>query len=1047
MAVLAHSHDFESNGIYYVITSSTDKTVAVSYQGNSADSYTNEYSGSIVIPETVDYNEVTYAVTSIKEAAFANCAELASVGVPNSVISIGRDAFSGTAWYNNQPDGVVYAGKVAYRYKGSMSKNTTIKLQDGTVSISYGAFSACSDRANLVSIEIPNSVSSIGESAFSGCTGLTSIVLSSNMKTIENYTFDGCSSLESVTIPEGIETIGTATFRGCSHLSSLNFPNSLLQIGYEAFNGCSKLSQLDLGSGVTTIAGNAFNGCQQLKSVDFPSSLKSIGERAFCGTGLTSVTIPNNVTDIDQGAFMNCSSLKTAVLPDNMRDIPKSLLSGCTSLTSVQFPENVKTIGDYTFSGCTALTTMEIPEGITTIGQYAFSGCTGLTSIKISNSVDEIWNSAFGGCTSLTSIALPNGLTVIRDGVFSGCKGLTSIDIPSSVTMISSEAFAGCTGLTEFEIPSQITTFGRAVFSGCTGLTSIVLPQGCTAITEEMFSGCTKLSSVTLPKSIQDIGRWAFSGCGSLQSVNFPEEVNYIRDGAFSGCGLKSVSLPNSLLYIGDNAFQSCSGLTSVTIPKSASTIGYNVFIGCSSLETISCNIETPTTSTRAGFDQSVYKTAALYVPNGTREKYLALEGWKNFVRIKDVQPSTDNTLAISNAETYAGRQIVLPIEMNNTANITAFQFDLYLPDGVTIAKDDDSEYMIDLSNRATKSHSLSFSQQADGAMRLVCTSMSSATFKENSGSIVNITLDVASDMKKGDYDIKIKDIELSDGTLYNSLDIKATLTVKTFTPGDVDGTGTVSVNDAVCVINYILGKPAENFIEPAADLDGNGEITVNDVVILINQYILGEGNSQNSLDINLMQEVAADDDYLYIKEENLSNMVPGETREIEVFMNTSRTDIQGLQCDIYLPDGMEFVPEEDGGDLYYADKGGRAAKSHSVASQLMADGFVRVVETSTSGAKFKDNDQAVFYFKMKAKEDIAAGNYEIKLANMELSYGGTPINPSDRTSSVTINTDASGINGINAKSVGAFVGKLIKDNKIIIMKNGKKHTVSGQGM
>ena len=134
------------------------------------------------------------------------------------------------------------------------------------------------------------------------------------------------------------------------------------------------------------------------------------------------------------------------------------------------------------------------------------------------------------------------------------------------------------------------------------------------------------------------------------------------------------------------------------------------------------------------------------------------------------------------------------------------------------------------------------------------------------------------------------------------------------------------------------------------------------------------------------------------------------------------------------------------GDEKYYADKGGRAAKSHSVAAKLRADGSLGVVETSTSGAKFKDNDQAVFYFTVKAKEDMVAGNYEIKLANMELSYGGTPINPSDRTAKVVI-TDPSAINGVNAKDAESFVGKIIKDNKIIIMKNGKKHSVSGQGM
>ena len=369
-------------------------------------------------------------------------------------------------------------------------------------------------------------------------------------------------------------------------------------------------------------------------------------------------------------------------------------------------------------------------------------------------------------------------------------------------------------------------------------------------------------------------------------------------------------------------------------------------------------------------------------------------------------EPSSDNALAISNAETYAGKQIVLPIDMNNVASIKAFQFDLYLPEGVTIAKDEDEEELIELTTRAAKSHTIAYSNRPDGAIRMICTSMSGATFKGNEGTIVNVTLDVAPSMTDGDYDIEVKNIELSDGTPYNPADIKATLTVKTYTPGDVDGTGTVSVNDAVCVINYILGSPAEDFIEPAADLDGNGVITVNDVVILINDYILG-GNSQNSLDLAFLEDVTADDDYLFI---NDITMKAGETTEVEVFMNTSRTDIQGLQCDIYLPDGMEFVPEEDGDEKYYADKGGRAAKSHSVAAQLMADGSVRVVETSTSGAKFKANELAVFYFTVRATANTAYGQ-GIRLCNMELSYGGTPINPEDRTFDVKVKAGTVSLN------------------------------------
>ena len=208
---VATAHDFEVGGIYYNITNNTNKTVEVTYGGDSHYSY-DEYTGSVVIPKTVTYNGTTYSVTSIGNHAFAfcdwltsietpnsvtsigsqaffectrlksvtigdgvtsigygafeYCSGLKSIEIPNSVKSIGDEAFSGTAWYKNQPDGVVYAGKVLYKYKGTMPSNTSITIMDGTLGIADGSFSNCT---GLTSITIPNSVTSIGKYAFYKC--------------------------------------------------------------------------------------------------------------------------------------------------------------------------------------------------------------------------------------------------------------------------------------------------------------------------------------------------------------------------------------------------------------------------------------------------------------------------------------------------------------------------------------------------------------------------------------------------------------------------------------------------------------------------------------------------------------------------------------------------------------------------------------------------------------------------------------------------------------------------------------------------------------
>ena len=593
---------------------------------------------SITLPE---------GLTSIERYAFFGCTSLASINIPSSVTSIGGVAFSETAWYNGQPDGLVYLGKWAYKYKGEMPLNTSMSLLEGTLGIADGAFEKCT---GLTSITLPDGLTSIGGQAFFGCTGLTSITLPEGFTSIGGGAFSGCTNLTSIVVDGNnptydsrdncnaiVETSTNTLIIGCK---TTIIPESVMSIGRGAFYGCSGLTSISLPDGLSSIGDDAFSRCSGLTSITLPDGLSSIGNSVFqdCSS-LASIMFPVGLTSIGNSAFSNCSGLTSITLPEGLTSIEGYAFSGCTGLTSITIPEGIKTINDTTFSGCSSLTSITLPDGLTSIGNSAFEGCSSLASITLPDGLTSIGYWAFEGCSSLASITLPDGLTSIGDWAFEGCTSLTTLVLPEGVNVVGYGLIDGCTGIT-ITIPSSVTDKVNNIIEGSTK-TSVVIPDGETSIKAYFFSHCEDIT-IFIPKSVRSIGQYAFQFCNNisvvmcegvtsipssfldkingLTSISLPASLTSIRNlrglnsltsivvdsnnpsfDSRDNCnavietstntllaGCKATVVPNSVTSIGDYAFNNCSGLTSISLPDALSSIGDDAFRGCTGLTSIS---------------------------------------------------------------------------------------------------------------------------------------------------------------------------------------------------------------------------------------------------------------------------------------------------------------------------------------------------------------------------------------------------------------------------------------------------------------------------
>lgn len=556
----------------------------------------------ITIPESV---------TSIGQNAFWNCTLLTEITIPKSVTSIEPSTFRNCTGLKDISihDGVTLIGGGSFY--GCIGL-TDIVIPDGVTYIGGSSFYGCT---GLKNITLPESVTVIQYEAFKLCSGLENIYFNGDLADwgkinglynllydYDNLFIGGNKIAGEIVIPENITSIGANAFENCINLTGIVIPDSVTEIGNRAFSGCYNLvevynlSSLNIRKGSQDFGYAGYYAIEVYTSREKSKTVKTddglifysdgddtyfigytgkdtelvlpqnyegkkyaIHKYAFHGCkNITSITLPDCVTEIDRNLFSDCDNLKYLSTGNGITFIPESMFKDCHSLETVIIGNSVKKICRSAFSNCYGLESIIISDGVTEIAEYAFDGCVTLSNVTFGENIKAIGFNAFGSCQSLTEVYIPDNVEFIGAYAFYNCNNLTSAFIGSGATHIEFESFSYCNNLESLEVSAEnsvyhsknnciintetktliigcnnsviptdgsVTSIGRNAFSGCRKIASVVISNSITEICGDSFRDCNGLTNITIPDGVTEIGVQSFSGCQNLRMINFTGTV------------------------------------------------------------------------------------------------------------------------------------------------------------------------------------------------------------------------------------------------------------------------------------------------------------------------------------------------------------------------------------------------------------------------------------------------------------------------------------------------------------------------------------------
>ena len=989
------------------------------------------------------------SVTSIGGSAFYGCSGLTSIPIPSSVTSIGSSAFYGCSGLTSItiPSSVTSIGDFAFY---GCSGLTSIPIPSSVTSIGDFAFENCS---GLTSIPIPSSVTSIGDYAFYGCSGLENVfsyIIHPSQITMGTNVFKILSndySNRTLYVPAGSTEAYQALSSWFPYFGlikemtiqvtsiSLNKTSAELSLGETLLLTATVLPNDATNKTVTwttsdsSIATVSINGLVTAKA----PGIATITARTTDGSDLSascSVTVKQNVVlatsislnktnaELVEG---NTMQLTTTVLPSNATNKAVTWTTSNSSVATVNSDGLVmaKAVGNATITakttdGTNLSATCNITVSNSSIISFADANVKALCVQNWDTNGDgELSTSEAAAVTSLgrvfkskenitsfDELVYFSGLSSIGDRDFYECSGLTSVTIPNSVTSIDNSAFEGCSGLTSVTIPNSVTSIGYSAFYGCSGLTSVTIPNSVTSIGIYAFYGCSGLtecySYITNP-SLVTMGSSVFVKNPS----NYADRTLYVPSGSKEAYQANSSWYPyfGSIVEMVPNI-----PATSIELNKTAAeaTVGGTLQLIATVLpdsttnKVVTWNSSNPTI---ASVNENGLVTA-LAVGSATITA-ITTDG-SNLsascdVTVTEDLSNYDNYLSMSDVDAFRGDTIVIPVKMTNESSIISFQTDIFLPEGIELLQED-GEYLIDPSERMTRTHSIMSNYVSNGAIRVLCYSSNYKPFTGSSGDdLFYLTVKVADDAE-GDYTIQLKNTLLTNSDFVDlaAPDVAANVNVKAYLLGDANNSGTVTITDVVVTAQYVLELNPQPFVFEAADANADGNITVADVSriawMVLNPTLnaplrapafWNNGDRMSGNDITLM---------------------PGQTRTTSILLDNDM-DYSAFQLDLALPEGLTAS------NFQLTDR----ASGHAFDVNTLSSGKTRVLCYSPALVAIDGHEGTLLTFDVTARGYV---NGDILVDGIELVTTGCQ--------SVKLDAFTIGVN--NASSINeSITGKIAK--------------------